>query len=61
MTVKGASDQRAWERVKELEAQLKAVREHWPHIELPVRGVVKDPGAPGCLRCKIEDLISGAH
>ena len=49
------------------EKVLDRLRANWPHIQVPIgpsrflHGArqVKDPGAPTCLRCKIEEAIRG--
>ena len=43
---------------------IERVRAIWPHIEVPMPGSIVerkrrtfDPGAPTCLRCKIEEVL----
>lgn len=47
-------------REQALRMAIDRIREHWPHIEVGIKGRTYDPGSPTCLRCTIEKEIADA-
>lgn len=56
----------ALDELEALRSAIERVRANWPHIEVPIPspslqgkryGATRDPGAPTCLRCKIEAVL----